>query len=397
MSTNSPDKPTIRICFVCDGYPPERQVGGIEAYTHDLAHGLVERGHSVTVIGPSDRLTRLTIEDDHGVRVIRLPVLSPGLVPRMFRARLLLESEIRREIEFSKINLLETQDVGGHLLFGSFGVPIIVRMQGAHFVYFSISGRKVSRAAAFFEKRTLRMADHLVAVSDHIRRETLARAGLTHRKCDLIYNAVDMDLFKPDPGVEREPGRILFVGRLSETKGAPKLFKALPFIFQAYPSAKLRFIGKNPIEASGEPASKALLESLPEEFRSRVEICGEMSREKLPAEYQRAAVAVFPSLVDANPFAVLEGMSCAAPTVFMNSGPGPETLEHGVEGYLCDTREPMEIANAIIKMLQNPERAREMGQAARERVQRQFSIKYFLDTNEKYFQGCIRQYHYHDS
>ena len=397
MKTSTSNTPTIRICLICDGYPPERKVGGIEAYTHDLAHGLVERGHSVTVIGPSDRLTRRTVEDDHGVRVIRLPVLFPGLVPRMFRARLLLESEIRREIAFSKINLLETQDVGGHLLFGSFGVPIIVRMQGAHFVYFSMSGRKVSRAAAFFEKRTLRMADHLVAVSDHIRRETLTRAGLNHRKCDLIYNAVDMELFKPDPAVEREPGLILFVGRLSETKGAPYLFRALPAIFQACPNARLRFIGKDPVDRFGRLASTDFVQTLPEEFRSRVEIVGEMSREKLPAEYQRAAVAVFPSRVDANPFAVLEGMSCAAPTVFMNSGPGPETLEHGVEGYLCDTTDPKEIAKAVIAMLKDPVRARKMGQAARERVKRQFSIQQFLDKNEKYFQDCIHQYHYHDS
>jgi glycosyltransferase involved in cell wall biosynthesis len=390
--TNDVDrKNTIRICFICDGYPPERKVGGIEAYTHDLAHGLVDRGHFVTVISQSDRLAQRTVEDDRGVRVIRLPVLSRGFVPRMIRYRLMLESEIRREIKHSKINLVETQDVGGHFLFGSFGVPIIVRMQGAHFVYFAISGRKVSRVAAFFEKRTLRMADHLVAVSDHIRRETLARAGLTSRKCELIYNAVNMDLFKPDPTTERDPNLILFVGRLSETKGAPYLFKALPAIFQAFPSARLRFIGKNPVDNTGEPASKALLAALPEQLLSRVDIVGEKPRGTLPAEYQKAGVAVFPSVVDANPFAVLEGMSCAAPTIFMSSGPGPETIEHGVDGLLCDTRDPNSIAVAVISMLGDPVRAQKMGQAARQHVERQFSIQHFLNRNESFFQDCIRQ------
>ena len=382
-------KSDIRICFVCDGYPPERKVGGIESFTQTLAYGLVKRGHYVSVVGYSDRVSKLTIDNDRGVRIVRIPHLLKGLVPRMISERLRLESVIRQEIRISKINLVETPDVRGWLMFGSFGIPLIVRMHGANFVYFSNSARKVSTISRFFEKRTLKLATHLIAVSDYIRQETLSKAQLGDRSCELIYNGVDTNFFKPDSIIKQEKDSILFVGRLSQTKGAPNLFKALPAVFSAHPSARLYFIGKDPINHLGEQASAALINGLPEQFRSRVKICGETSREKLPEMYRKASVVVFPSMVEAHPIAVLEAMACECPTVFMRSGPGPEMIKHGLEGLLCDTLDPDKIADAVIAMLNNPARAREMGRAARERVQKQFSMPQFLDKNELYYRTIL--------
>jgi len=381
----------MNICYVCNGYPPARKVGGIEVYTQTIARGLVRRGHYISVIGFDDHLKLQQIEDDQGVKVIRLPRPSRGVIPRMIRERVYLENAIRKEVRTSAIQLVESPDTQGGLLFTRFGAPLIVRLHGNHFVYFGLTGRKIDRLTEIFEKNTLRRADHLVSVCSFMKNETLEQAGLSHQPCEVIYNAIDTEIFKPDAGVKQVTGRILFVGRLTETKGAPNLFKALPTVFRQAPEAHLRFIGKDHLDGQGNRQSTQLAASLPEEYRRRVTVAVELAHEALPLEYQQAAVAVFPSRIEAHPIAVLEAMACGTPIVFMQNGPGPETIEHGCEGLLCDTTSPASIAEALLALLNQPEYALELGQRARQRAVRQFSLPIFLENNEKFYQRCIHQ------
>jgi glycosyltransferase involved in cell wall biosynthesis len=363
-------------------------VGGIETFTQTMARGVVQPGHQVTVIGFSESVKCVVLESDYGVEVVRIPRLPRTIVPQMFMERLTLERILRRKLKENHVDLVETHDVRGPLVIGNFGIPLVVRMHGASFVHFPNTGRRPPRFQPFFEKRTLHMATHLVAVSKYIRRETLSKGGLEDRTCALIYNGIDTELFKSS--VERRvQGRILFVGRLSQTKGAPNLFRALPLVFEKNPSAKLRFVGKNPLGSSGKPASFELINLLPEIYRDRIEILGEKPRESLVSEYQSANLAVFPSLVEAHPVSVLEAMSCAAPTVFMASGPGPEVISHGEDGFLCDTTSPHAIADAILFMLDNNKMADEMGKLARLHIERQFSLPMFIDNNEAFYKSCL--------
>jgi glycosyltransferase involved in cell wall biosynthesis len=376
----------MNICFVCHGYPPPRKVGGIEIFTQTLARVLVSRGHHVSIIGFDDSLSTKRVDNDGRIKVIRLPVERTKL--SAITNRLFLESEIRREIMESRIDLVESPDVGGWLLLGHFGVPLVVRLHGSQFVYCAIKGTKPRKFDPVFEKNTLHLSTHLVAVCEHIKRETLKRTWFLYQPCEVIYNAVDLQLFAVDPNTQRETGRILFVGRLTETKGAPNLFKALPEIFARLPGSSLRFIGLDPIEY-GKRTSDLLIKTLPVEYQGRVHIVGELSHELLPLEYRKAAVAVFPSLVEAHPIAVLEAMACGTPVVFMQSGVGPEMIENGEEGLLCDTKDPHSIAESIIKLVENPDEAQIMGAKAVKRIKKEFSLSTFVENNENFYSRAI--------
>src|SRR5690606_26163137 len=96
---------------------------------------------------------------------------------------------------------------------------------------------------AFYERRTLALADHIIAVSKYIGEVTLKAAKLEERSWAVLHNPLNTDIFKPNSSAVRDSKRILFVGRLSETKGAPNLFKAIPLIFRRFPEVYLRFIG----------------------------------------------------------------------------------------------------------------------------------------------------------
>ena len=378
----------MNICLVCHGYPPARKVGGIEIFTQTLAKGLVSRGHQVSVIGFDNNLKSKRIDYDGSVKIIRLPILKTKFFYAII-GRLILEREIRIEIKESKVNLVECPDVDGRLLLGHFGIPLVVRLHGSQFVHHDILGIKPRRFVPLFEKNTLLLATQLVAVCEHIKKETLKRTRFPNRLCEVIYNAVDTNLFSFDPNIQRKTGSILFVGRLTEPKGAPTLFKALPEIFDKFPDSSLRFIGLDPIE-NGNKTSDLLIKTLKIEYQNRVHIVGELPHDTLPREYQEAAVAVFPSLVEAHPIAVLEAMACGTPVVFMKNGVGPEMIEHGIEGLLCDTKDPHSIAESVIWLLENSKEARIMGAKAANRVKRQFSLSSFIENNENFYLQCLR-------
>jgi glycosyltransferase involved in cell wall biosynthesis len=379
----------MNVCFVCHGYPPAEKVGGIEVFTQTLARQFVLQGHEVSVVGYSKGIQIETEEVDQGVYVLRLPPAEKSFLPEAIFTRLRLEAAIRRIVRQHQIDLVECPDVRGSLLFGRLGAPLVVRMHGINLVHFTATGRKPPRLSPFFEKRTLYLADHLVAVSRYIRDTTLAMAGLNHRACEVIYNGVDTKFFKPDSNQPRDPNRILFVGRLSETKGAPNLFQALPLVFRRFPDAYLRFVGKDPVDKAGKKASVQLLSHLSAEFKSRVELVGELSHENMPREYRSAAIAVFPSRAEAHPISVLEAMACATPVVFMKHGPGPEMIDDGWDGLLCDTNSPQAIADAIIALLLDQSTARAMGARAAERIASTLSLESAIERNEAFYRRCL--------
>lgn len=381
----------MNICFICHGYPPAERVGGIEVFTQTLARALVQKGHNVSVVGYSKGICDKTEEDDQGVHVLRLPQIKRGILPAVLPVRLRLESAVRKLVREHRIDLVECPDVRGSLITGRLGAPLIVRLHGAHVVYFKTTGRKPERLGPFFEKRTIGLADHLVAVSAYIRDATLTMLGLQHRECQVIYNGVDTTAFRPDPNCQRDENRILFVGRMSETKGAPNLIKALPAVFNHNPHAYLRFIGKDPVDSSGRPASDSFLSLIPETYRSRIQLVGELPHDRMPREYQEASIAVFPSRAEAHPIAVLEAMACATPTIFMSNGPGPEMIQHELEGLLCDTSSPQAIGDAILEVFRNPHHAQRMGSFAAERIISKLSLENGVVQNERFYSQCIEK------
>ncbi len=380
----------VNICFVCRDYPPAHW-GGIEVFTQTLARGLVARGHRVSVVGYSTGAEAEIEEEDHGVHILRLPPVKRGILPAVLPVHLRLEAAIRRVVRQAQMDLVECPDVGGSLMMGHLGAPLVVRMHGANLVYFPATGRKPLRWVSFFEKRTLRLADHLVAVSRYIRDATLAMTGLGHRPCALLYNGVDTARFYPRPEIKRDPNRILYVGRPSETKGAPNLFRALPAIFDRLPEAHLRFVGSDPINSAGVRASEILLADFPERWRSHVEIVGSIPHEQLPIEYQQAGAAVFPSRIESWGIAICEAMACGTPVVFMKHGPGPEMIEDGQEGLLCDTSSPDAIADATIELLLRPQWAQAMGTRAAERIASTLSLESAIERNEAFYRHCLEE------
>jgi glycosyltransferase involved in cell wall biosynthesis len=89
-------------------------------------------------------------------------------------------------------------------------------------------------------------------------------------------------------------------------------------------------------------------------------------------------IFVLPSSLEGHPLVLLEAMARGKPVIATDIPGIEESLTDGREGFLVPVASPEQIAERILLLTQDPDRAREMGDAARARASRDFSLERFL-------------------
>ncbi len=381
----------MHLALICDEYPPAPH-GGIGSVSRDLAEGLVEAGQRATVIGISTTEAGKPLRDEivNGVRVVRLPTASKQIPQRLIDwwERWELLRALHRLHKETPFDVIECPDYGGWLPFGGIpGVPTVIRIHGSTLFFDSELGRRPSAREHRLEQRSLERATYLAAVSQYAGRRTQELAGLQDRACSLIYNAVDTEIFSPGPAEAIEPGLIVYVNSLSPKKGIEQLLIAANTILPPRPRARLVVIGAMPLRDSEEYHTK-LRKLVDGELRNRVIFTGRMPRGEVVAWLRRSAVCCYPSHMEAFAIAPLEAMSVGRPVVFTLRGPGPEAIEDGISGLLCEPTEPTSIANCVGRLLDDPGFAESLGKNARRRIEAMFDKRAWIGRNLEFYRRC---------
>ena len=119
----------------------------------------------------------------------------------------------------------------------------------------------------------------------------------------------------------------------------------MPRVIDAVPLARLSILGRDSREPStGGSYTKWIQAQIPAGIADHITFEGPVAHGEMPERLSRAAVCVYPSHMEAMPLAWLEGMSMGKCVVASQTGPGPEVIEHGVSGLLCDPHDPAAIA-----------------------------------------------------
>lgn len=388
----------MRICYVCNEYPPN-VYSGIGTFTRTLGHVLRNLGHEIIVVGLDQTVSQTQWTDDDGIRVLRIASPSPErstlrvgrfrLNPRMVSDRWQLTRTVAAVARELEVDVVESYEWSGPLLYAPFH-PLVVRLHGANTANAHYEKRRVSRVLSTFERRALLSADRLVAVSQHIADETRQAFGLEATPVDVIYNGVDTRRFAPQ-AVERSPWEIAFVGTVNRRKGIYDLFRALPRVFETVPQARLSVVGRLPADDAGERLQAELLALLPEPMRPAVTFYGHVPHGDLPAIYSRAAVAVFPSRAEAFGLTCAEAMACGAAVIMTRHASGPEVVEDGVSGLTAAPEQTDALADAMIRLLQNPELRQRLGQGARQRVMERFDTEIVVRQNVALYESVVQR------
>jgi glycosyltransferase involved in cell wall biosynthesis len=188
----------------------------------------------------------------------------------------------------------------------------------------------------------------------------------------VVYNGVDLDRFRPDPAVEREPNLIFAAGRLVRKKGFADLIEACRLLHEHGRSFRCRIIGDGPLRAE--------LEAQAADLSGVIEFVGAHSQEELAAEYQRAAVFVLPAVVppdgntDALPTVLLEAMASGCPVISTRVAGIPEIVDNEENGLLVAPGDVPALAAAIERLLNDPQLRARFGANARRKAEERFDV-----------------------
>lgn len=253
-------------------------------------------------------------------------------------------------------------------------VPLIASLRGHDITRtrraMLFSGRASRVLYALLQHRLMAQGQRFLAVSDALARHAVER-GYPAERTLTHYNGVDLTRFGPrDP----RPGLILHVGRLVEKKGTDSLIAAFARVRSSMPGATLAIIGEGPKRAALERrAAQAGV-------GDAVQFLGHQPPARVAEWMSRAAVVAVPSRRAADgdseglPNVALEAAAAGAPVVATRHGGLPEVVADGRTGLLVDEDDGSALAEALLALLRDPQRAAEMGAAGRERMRRDFDV-----------------------
>lgn len=381
----------LRIVFVCNEYPPAIG-GGIGVFVKGMAQALVQNGSSVAVIGYDDGVAEDRVDDDNGVRVIRLKnpyrnafqirlgKYSLGL--NSIRTRKYLSFKLEELIRQVQPMLVESYDWSGPL-WSKPSVPLAMRMHGAHTAHNYYEGKRSSRLLKFFERRNVRIADYFCAVSQHIG-EITSRAFSITRPIRILYNFVDTERFRKTKEFDQRDNVVLFVGRVDRRKGVVELFQILRILFELNSEVRSELVG--PVN---EDFKHSLMEILPEKFRTRVVFRGRIAHSELPSVYSNARLFVMPSRAEAFGLTAVEAMACETATVVTRKASGPELVEDSVSGFLVDFSDCERTAKLLDSWLKDVNLLKRVAGEGRKRVVRLFGRDRMIQENIKFYKEVL--------
>ncbi|MBI4361930.1 MAG: glycosyltransferase family 4 protein [Euryarchaeota archaeon] len=398
----------MRIAFFVWEYPP-RLVGGLGTYAQNMAPEMVAQGHDVSLftVNPGDLKTHEVMQ---GVDVHRpLPVNMMDVFPivvaedlrrwgkqleffsSLFAYNLLSASKLVRELvqkEGHQYDLVCAHDwlsaPAGMTVQRELKLPFVLHMHSTEWGRAMGTGSDTVR---HIEDTAGKAADRVVTVS-YPMEEDLVRHGWDASKVRVVWNGIDPDRYSPqraDPGavaklrerygVRDREKMVLFVGRLTSVKGAVQLVQAMPTVLTKHPDAKLVVLGAGELDRTVTGLVKTL--NLEKSVKTNFQFVPEEER---ILHYAACDLAVLPSLYEPFGIVSLEAMSMEKPVVVGASGLSgfrDQVIPSGDNqtGVHVDGNNPSDIAWGIGALLEDPDRAREMGKRSRQRVLQYFTWK----------------------
>ena len=378
----------MRIAVVSDYYYP--QLGGITEHVHGQAGELARRGHEVTVVAP---------------RLVHVPRAVDGdeLPPRDFElvhagrawpfyangSETLLSAGLRLGRELDDLFRRRSFDVvHAHNPWGVMLPVAAIRRSRAPATIGTLhsvvpDGYRPLRLGRRPAERVLRLLDARVAVSDAV--EGSIGRFFPDLGFRTIPNGIDTEFFTPsaepiDPVTDQKT--IVFVGRFDPRNGVKTMIRAFARLRQSRSDVRLVVLGDGPLRP-------LVMRLVPDEIRRDVVFAGRVNRLR-PGYLAAADVLCTPCSLASFGMVLLEGMSAGLPIVASRL-PGFElVMRDGVDGVMVDgPHDDAAFARELERILDDPEQARRMGAAGRDRAVTTFSWPIVVDRLEAMYEELV--------
>lgn len=356
--------------------------GGTEKQAVSLANSLAEDGRFEILVATLNKT---------GVLLPELRASSPDDIREFpltsfFNANFV--TQVRRCASFIKeneIDLVHTHDFYTNV-FGTAAAALAGNVRRV--TSKRETGGMRSRAQDAVEKLAFLNSDAIVVNADAVRQHLVDRS-ISPNKIKVIYNGLDISRFaERKTGVEpaQSPNVRRTVTIVANLRHA---VKNIPMFLSAARSVAA-VIEDVDFVIAGEGELKAELEAMAAELGigDRTHFIGRC--EDVPVLLSQASVCVLSSTAEGFSNSILEYMAASSPVVATNVGGAAEAVVEGETGYLVESGDAIAMADRIVTLLKDPQKAGKMGLQGRARVEREFSLDARLSQTTKLYESLLQ-------
>lgn len=284
------------------------------------------------------------------------------------------------------LRLLHIDLVHGFLFDAEIAAALAAKLAGVRAVVGSERNAMytLSRVQRLVYRLTRHCFDRIVANSRagaHFNRQALGHAEEKYR---IVRNGVDVQHFRPmdktaaraELGIGSQEQVVGMFASFKRQKNHQLLLHAAQLVLPRCPGLRLLFVGDTLVgdwEGSRDYADS--VQALADELGLRAVCTFLGNRTDLPALYSACDVTVLPSLYEGTPNTVLESMACGCPTIVTDVADNAIVVPHRRVGLLVPLGDPPAMATAILEVLGNAQWRAELGIAARQWAESEFSLQ----------------------
>lgn len=349
-------------------YPKEDYFTGAAIQLRGLTLGLRARGHHVVVA------TRPSPTWKQKAREANIPYAAFPMRHELDMGSVLGIVRLLREHRIQVVHCHKGRARTLALLAGLFErIPVLILNRGVSFPLdrWNRLGYTTDRVTA------------IVAVCESIKRGLVA-AGVTPEKIEVIYSGTDTDRFHPgvdgshiraELGLAPDHFLVAQIG-VRSWRGNDHVLEAMVRVARAAPQARLLIVGAPParIISLGEKARARGIEAVTRVIGHREDIPEILAASNATVDASYAGLGLTGSL--------RESLAVETPVIGTNLEGIPELVLDGETGLLVPPRNPEALAQAILRIIENPTRAKAMARAGRKRVEALFSARVKVEKTE---------------
>ena len=371
----------MKILHVLKAYFPD--VGGLETTARQIAEDSVKRGHEVTVLCFGNKTENVTA---NGVNVFRVkPIFNVGSASiswKYFR----LYRKLSKEADIINFHVPNPM--------GELAFCLMKNSKARTLCTYQLDPVRPKAFVYIYTKLLkafMRKIDVICPTSPHYIVSSIVIADFLE-KCRTIPLSVDVKSFQNVSAEKIEEAekvagslkhpRILFCGRFAYFKGIPNLLEAMTFL----PDYSLIMVGDGKKRQETEEQIDRL------GLRDRVVLAGMQTGEFYRAFFHVADIFAFPSTWPES-FGIvgIEALASGLPIVTTEIWAGSSFFnEDGKTGLIVPPQDPHALAEAIKKIMSDPELYKKMSENARKRAER-FSEERMLESYEEVYQFLMRK------
>lgn len=251
------------------------------------------------------------------------------------------------------------------------GTPIIVHTLHS-LVFHEYQPWLVNRLWWVLKKLSAPLTDHFISVSSIISKKAIAAGVDRAEKFSTIYSGMELDWFL-NPALDRSaarqalgiPSDTLVVGkiaRLFPLKGHDQLFDAAPEIVRRFPNVRFLLVGDGILQDHLRRRAQQL------GILEHIIFAGLVAREQIPVMIAAMDVVVHTSLREGLARVLPQALAMGKPCVSFDVDGAPEVVIPGETGFLVSPNDSTGLADAVVRLLKEPDLRRTMGAAGKRRV-----------------------------